>query len=258
MRTQRAKLLNPFWEILYWYISRIDKKGEVTFLNYGYANGKGPELKKEDEKNRYPIQLYHHIANSIQLKDLDVLEVGCGRGGGASYIARYLSPKSVKGIDICRKAIDFCKQHYFIKHLSFCYGNALNLPCENDSFDAVINIESSHRYADMAQFLQEVYRVLKHGGYFLFADLRYQQSIANLKNRFKNAGLKIIKEETITQNVVKALRLDHERRIELVERLAPRFFHRFSKEFAGTKETALYKSLVSGKKEYLHYVLKKE
>jgi ubiquinone/menaquinone biosynthesis C-methylase UbiE len=257
MAVKRANLLNPFWRVLYWYISRLDKKGEVTFLNYGYTDDEKIRLDKEDEKNRYPLQLYHHTANSIDLKGLDVLEVGCGRGGGASYIARYLSPKSVKGIDICRKAVDFCQKNYSLNNLSFCAGNALDLPCADESMDAVINVESSHRYPNMEKFLSEVYRVLKHGGYFLFADLRYAESIEDLRKQFKNSKLKLIKEEFITENVLKALQLDHERRSDLIKKLAPRLLHKFIKEFAGIKGTDLYKDLSTGKKEYLHYVLQK-
>lgn len=258
IRIKRAKLLNPLWKIFYSYISHLDRKGEVTFLNYGYCDGKKLKLKKEDEKNRYSIQLYHHIANSIKLKGLDVLEVGCGRGGGASYIARYLNPKSIKGLDLCRKAVDFCKKHYFVNGLSFCHGNALNLPHTDNNLDAVINVESSHRYSNMEQFLGEVHRVLKPGGHFLFADLRDKGAISSLRRHLKNSKLKIIKEEFITTHVVKALHLDHKRRIKLIEKLAPKFLHGLTKEFAGTKETGLYKSFLSREKEYLHYILRKE
>lgn len=257
MAVKRANLLNPFWRVLYWYISRLDKKGEVTFLNYGYADDKNIKLNKEDETNRYPLQLYHHVTASIDLKDLDVLEVGCGRGGGASYVARYLYPKSVEGIDICRKAVDFCQKNHSLNNLSFRAGNALHLPCEDSSVDVVINVESSHRYPSMEKFLSEVYRVLKHGGYFLFADLRYAESVEDLRKQFKNSKLKLIKEELITENVLKALHLDHERRLDLIKRLTLRPLHKFIKEFAGTKGTDLYKDLSTGKKEYLHYVLQK-
>lgn len=258
LRVKRAKLLNPLWKIFYWYISHLDRKGEVTFLNYGYSDGKKLELKKEDEKNRYSIQLYHHIANFIRLKGLDVLEVGCGRGGGASYIARYLKPKSIKGIDLCKKAIDFCKKNYSVNGLSFCYGNALNLPYTDNNLDAIINVESSHRYSDMGRFLREVYRVLKPGGYFLFADLRDKCTILSLRQYLNNSKLKIIKEELITPHVVEALHLDHERRIKLIEKLAPKFLHGLTKEFAGTKETGLYKSFLTREKEYFHYILRKD
>jgi ubiquinone/menaquinone biosynthesis C-methylase UbiE len=258
MTITKAKLLNPIWKIWYSYISSLDKKGEVTFLNYGYADDKNIKFKKEDEINRYSAQLYHHVASSVNLEGLDILEVGCGRGGGASYIARYLAPKSLKGIDICEKAIDFCNKNYSVKGLSFCRGNALNLPFAENNFDVVLNVESSHRYSDMKRFLDEVYRVLKTGGYFLFADLRDSESLKILKEQINKSKLKIIKEEDITPCVIKALDFDHERRITLIKRLAPKFLHWLTKEFAGTKETALYKSFTSKKKEYLHYVMRKD
>ena len=254
----RAKLLNPFWKVWYGYISSLDKDGEVTFLNYGYADHNRIELKQEDEDNRYSIQLYNHIADSVRLENLDILEVGCGRGGGASYIARYLAPKSVKGIDLCKKSIDFCKRRYHIEGLSFYHGNALNLPFTDNSFDVVINVESSHRYSDMERFLGEVYRVLSPGGYFLFADLRDKELIEPLRKQLDNCQLKIIKEETITPNVIKALVLANEKKMDVIERLVPRLLHRLTKEFAGTRETALYKSFMKGKKEYLHYILQKD
>ena len=254
----RAKLLNPFWEVWYWYINSLDKYGEVIFLNYGYADNNKLELRKEDENNRYPIQFYNHIANSIKVEGLDILEVGCGRGGGASYIAGYLAPKSVKGIDLCKKSIDFCKKHYHVKGLSFCHGNALSLPFMDNNFNVVINVESSHRYSDMERFLGEVYRVLRSGGYFLFADLRDEELIESLRKQLDNCRLKIIKEEIITPNVIKALVLANEKKMDLIERLVPRLLHGLTKEFAGTKETALYKSFMKGKKEYLHYILQKD
>ncbi len=258
MPINKAKLLNPVWKIWYSYISSLDRNGEVVFLNYGYADDKNINLKKEDEKNRYSIQLYNHVVSSINLEGSDILEVGCGRGGGASYIAGYFSPKSIKGLDLCKKSIDFCSKHYSIKGLSFCCGNALNLPYTDNNFDAVINVESSHRYPDMERFLDEVYRVLKPGGYLLFADLREGKTIDVLKKQLKNSKLKVIKEEIITPNVIKGLDLDHERRIDLINRLAPRFLHGLTKEFAGTKETGLYKAFLNGEKEYLHYILRKD
>lgn len=257
IRTKRAELLNPFWKILYSYISHVDREGEVTFLNYGYADDKKLKLQKEDEKNRYPIQLYHHVVQSVPLKGLDVLEVGCGRGGGTSYIARYLAPNSIKGFDLCRKAIDFCNRYYSIERLSFCCADALNIPYTNDNFDAVINVESSHRYSNMERFLDEVHRILKPGGYFLFADLRDRESVESLRKQLSSSKLKIVKEEIITRHVLNALDLDHERRIKLINKLAPKVLHWLTKEFAGTKETGLYKALAAKKKEYLHYVMRK-
>jgi ubiquinone/menaquinone biosynthesis C-methylase UbiE len=254
----RAKLLSPFWRVWYWYIAGLDKGGEVTFLNYGYAGGNKLTLNKEDENNRQSIGLYDHVAGAVNLEGFDVLEVGCGRGGGASYVARYLSPKSVKGMDLCKKSINFCRKHYDIENLSFCWGDALNLPFADKSFNAVVNVESSHRYSDMERFLGEVYRVLKTGGYFLFADLRDAELIEAMRKRLNSCRLKVIKEEEITANVAKAMLLDSRKKTNLIERLVPKFLHGLSREFAGTKKTGLYKSFMNGKKKYLHYILQKD
>ncbi len=254
----RARLLDGFWRVWYWYIGKLDRGGELTFLNYGYADHNKLPLKKKDEGNRQSIQLYNHVAGAVDLEGFDVLEIGCGRGGGASYVARYLSPKSLKGMDLCKKSVDFCKKHYDIANLSFCWGNALNLPFADKSFNAVINVESSHRYSDMDKFLKEVYRVLRPGGYLLFADLRDREQIEPLKRQIDKCPLELVKKETITPNVIKALLLTHEKKMELIKRLVPGFLHGPVREFAGTKETALYKSFMTGKKEYLHCVLEKK
>ena len=109
----KEKLKNVFYRIWYWYLSTIDKNAEVIFMNYGYSkNNEKIKLYENDEKNRYSAQLYNLVATGIDIKGKDILEVGCGRGGGLSYINRYLLPKSATGVDLNKKAIEFCKTYY--------------------------------------------------------------------------------------------------------------------------------------------------
>jgi hypothetical protein len=61
-------------------------------------------LAETDEPDRHWIQLYHHVAGAVDLEKCTVLEVGSGRGGGASFIKRYLRPASVIG----RRRIERC------------------------------------------------------------------------------------------------------------------------------------------------------
>ena len=56
--------------------------------------------------------------------------------------------------------------------LAFEVGDAERMPFPDASFDAVVNVESSHCYPSMPAFLSEVRRVLRPGGHFLYADLR--------------------------------------------------------------------------------------
>ncbi|MCP5055072.1 MAG: SAM-dependent methyltransferase, partial [bacterium] len=85
-------LMDQFMKFWYWYVSRRDKKSELTFLNYGFSNHVELDLDGDDEFNRYPIQLYDYVASHLDMKNLDILEVGSGRGGGAEYITRSFKP----------------------------------------------------------------------------------------------------------------------------------------------------------------------
>lgn len=71
------------WRIWHNLLIRFDKDSAVNFMNYGYERVNGDrilELRKEDEINRYCIQLYDHAVKNVNLKNKKVFEVGSGRG----------------------------------------------------------------------------------------------------------------------------------------------------------------------------------
>jgi len=249
--------------IRFWYqmLVVLDRKREITFMNYGYADldpkAIGLSLNEGEGDNRYCIQLYHHVASAVDLTARDVVEVGSGRGGGASYIAQNLKPRSMRGIDLSDKAVDFCNTHYSTKGLSFTQGDAENLPLDNATVDAVVNLESSHCYGSMEKFLKEVHRVLRPGGYFLFSDHRDQNKVEHLRKQLKDAGLEVLVETDITANVVRALDLDNDRKAQLIEKRCPRLLRGRMAEFAAMKGTNTYQSFASGSSRYLSFVLQK-
>ena len=249
------------WKIWHNYLVSRDSEFEIKCMNYGYAdtdeNLKPLELKKEDEPERYCLKLYHQNVVGNELEGKDLLEVGCGRGGGASYISRYFHPKSYIGLDLSKKAVKFCNAHYKVPSLTFIRGSAEDLPFEDCSFDDVINVESSRCYGDMDSFLSEVHRVLKSNGHLLFSDMRTKEGNEILKERFKKANLKIIKEKNILPNVLKALKIDSERREKLILKKAPKFLHKSASEFSGLIGTERYRLFEDGVMNYYHYTLQK-
>lgn len=230
-------------------------------MNYGYAplddQNEMTYLGETDADNRYCIQLYHHVACTIDLRDLDVLEVGSGRGGGADYIKRYLKPKKMVGVDFSENAVAFCNQNYAVNGLSFEIGNAESLPFADGSFDVVINVESSHCYGSMDAFLVQVKRVLREGGYFLFADFRSKENIDILRETLYKSGFTSIKETDITLNIVEALKSDNERKTSLIRQTIHKPLVRSFLEFAGTKGSRIYEKFTSGETIYLSFVLQK-
>jgi ubiquinone/menaquinone biosynthesis C-methylase UbiE len=254
----KEKLKNIFFRIWYWYVSTVDKNAEVIFMNFGYSKDNHKiKLDKNDEKNRCSVQLYNLVASGANINGKDILEVGCGRGGGLSYIKRYLFPNSVTGIDLNKKAIQFCKNHYPEKSNVFLKANAQNLPLLDVSFDVVINVESSHRYPQPELFFNEVYRVLRPGGFFLFADFRQRDELLMLDNQIKKTQFKLINKENITSNVVEALKLaTHEREV-LIKKLLPVFLQNLGKNFAATEGSPTYNRFANGHFEYIYYILEK-
>ena len=167
----KIQILEWVFQIWYWYVNKSDVNSEILFMNYGFSDmDQDILLDKHDEHNRCSLQLYHQLAVETDLKNKDIVEIGCGRGGGLSYIVKSFSPASAIGVDLISQAISFCKRFYSLNNVSFRQGDAQKLNLECNSCDIVISVESSDRYPDMPAFLSEVLRILRPGGYFLYTD----------------------------------------------------------------------------------------
>jgi ubiquinone/menaquinone biosynthesis C-methylase UbiE len=246
---------------MYQLLARFAQRRDWTFMNYGYALS--PEeraplaLEADDEANRYCIQLYHHVAGAVDLAGRRVLEVGSGRGGGASFIRRYLRPAEMVGLDYSEHAVALCRRLYDQPGLRFVHGDAEAMPFDDGDFDAVVNVESSHCYGTMADFLRETARVLRPGGHFLFADFRPDDGLAALHDQLLDAGLQPVRREDITSNVVAALEADHHRKQAQIEASAPRWLLGFMAEFVGAPGSRIHNRFSDGGMRYVSYVLRK-
>lgn len=225
--TRMPKLRQLLTRTTYEYVSAIDKENNVLFMNYGYANlnqGQKPvRLSPQDEKFRYEAQLYHHLASFINWNGLEALEISSGRGGGAGYIKRQFKPKSLIGVDFSSKAVDFCNRYYSsVTGLSFIKGNAESLEFADNSFDVIINVEASFYYPRIERFFDHVVRILKPDGHFLYADMRYATELDTWHKQLEATGLVLLREVDISENVIAALELEKERRIQLVQENVPK------------------------------------
>lgn len=254
----KLNLRENFFRIWYWYVNKVDKNAEILFMNYGYHDENHKlAIDGHSEPNRYSIQLYHHLANSVDIQNKDIVEIGCGRGGGLSYITRNFSVASAVGVDLNKQAVAFCNKHHKVNGLSFQQGDAQNLDLAHNVCDIVLNVESSHRYPNMQAFLQEVHRILRPGGYFLFTDFRYHYEMEEMKKALETSGLTVMRENFINKEVVAALELDDKRKRELVNKLAPKFLHKIALNFAGTIGSDTYNKIASNSYVYFSYVLRK-
>jgi O-methyltransferase len=183
--------------------------GSLPFMNYGYA---GPDedyswLQPGDEPYRYNLNLVRLVLKGVPLDEATVLECGSGRGGNCLYIERYADAGAVYGMDVCEPHVHLCDGLF--SRARFLCGDAAKMPFASDAFDVLLNLESSHCYPDFESFLTEVWRVLKPGGLFAYADFwglsifDYDWTARQLA--LDRCGLILLRDEDVTEGVFRAL-----------------------------------------------------
>jgi len=247
------------WRLWYPFLTRRLRGQEVLFLNYAYEEDPPMSipLQAEDEPDRACIQLYHHVATQMSLRGKRVLEVSCGHGGGAAYLARILQPQSYTALDLNPAGIRFCRQRHRIDGLDFMKGDAGKLPYEANTFDAVINIEASHCYPAFPRFLAEVERVLRPGGHLLYADFRFSDGLAEWEQALASTPLQILRTRNINAEVLRGMDRNSPRSLDLISRHLPKFLHGLGRDFAGVRGSRIYNALSSGELSYRSYCLEK-
>lgn len=254
-----TRLRQILWRWVYNKIAHRDTSGKFLFMNYGFHDEMNAiSLNDEDEPFRYFIQLYNHIVKDIDLQNKDVIEVGCGRGGGGAFLLNYKNPRSYTGIDLSETAIVWCRRQFQFANARWIQGFADALPVPDNSMDVVVNVESSHCYPSMASFLSEVNRTLKPNGYMAFCDIRRISGIEALDANIATSGLNVLKRHEITTHVFDALdHISHTRDLQITS-IFPAMFHRAIRDFAAVKDTTVYNMLKTGQMKYLFYLLQKK
>lgn len=240
-----------------------------VFMNLGFVSLEPePEpfvVAEEEEMFRPFMELYRHVLKVTRLAGKEVLEIGCGAGGGAYFMARHYEPKSVTGIDLVPANIAETAARGSLPNLTFALGDATALTFADESFDVVVNIESSHSYSSIERFLSEVKRVLRPGGLFLYADHRpvrdewgSDRTIAALEQQLRDTGMIVLRDEDITPNIHASSEMLNEGKefmmtMSAIEGFALTHF----KEIMHCRGSRNYEKLQSGEWQYRCFALQK-
>jgi SAM-dependent methyltransferase len=253
-------LRKAIWKFWYPFLTSRLKDEGVVFLNYACETDPpmGIPLDPADEPDRACVQLYHHVASQADLRGKDVLEISCGHGGGASYITRTFSPANYTGLDLNPAGIRFCTGRHQLPGLEFTRGDAEALPFVRESFDVAINVEASHCYPDFPRFLDEVARVLRPGGHFLYADFRFEETIPAWENAIEECRLAVENMTDISSHVLRGMELNSARSQAMLDRHLPGFLHNLGRDFAGVKGSRIYNALAEGNLSYRSYHFRKD
>jgi ubiquinone/menaquinone biosynthesis C-methylase UbiE len=126
----------------------------------------------------------HYAEKLLKMTDFRAgqkyLDVGCGNGAAPIYLARTYHLE-VTGVDVDPDQIRLAQeQSAGLKGTWFLTVDGEQLPFEAGEFDIVFTNKVTHHIPYWREVLAEMVRVLKPGGYFIYADLIYPDWLASL------------------------------------------------------------------------------
>ncbi|MFO1486240.1 MAG: class I SAM-dependent methyltransferase [Verrucomicrobiaceae bacterium] len=108
-----------------------------------------------------------------------VLEVGCGRGGFALWLAAQKPEFEITALDFSSSAIEIARERATAQNskVTFVVGDAEALPFADGSFDLVISCECMEHVPHPPQMARELARVVKPGGRFCLTTPSYLNGV---------------------------------------------------------------------------------
>lgn len=161
---------------------------------------------KKAERN---IAKVRQCLSTIKLSDIrDVLELGCGIGAVAAYLAATYE-MDVTGTDYDSEQIKIARRmHPETERLQYSVEDAAQLSFEDASFDLIVSQNVFHHISNWPAAVNEIARVLKPEGFLLWLDLAFPKFIhtllqplvkkhslycfSDVKSAFETQGLKQI------------------------------------------------------------------
>ncbi len=133
----------------------------------------------------------------LDIKDKDVLEIGCGNGYGG-YLLNQLGPKSYIGLDLMEEQVEIARRKY--SQYTYIVQDATDLSQFADaSKDVVIIFGVLHHIPKWRKVLDEIARVLKPNGQLFLeeprgVDIKFFDFIFRWGHPDSDFGLKFVEE----------------------------------------------------------------
>ena len=137
------------------------------------------------------LQLTDEITRELRTTD-KILDLGCGEGSTVNHLVS--KGFRVIGLDISTKLIEYGRERY--KVVELLKGDARKIPFPDQAFTVVLCECSIMAMEEQEKVLQEIYRIMDHGGTLLISDLyvkdtKSKQDIWNIETwigSLENAG----------------------------------------------------------------------
>jgi len=134
------------------------------------GRGRGME-KSHWEITRQLIELMNIGAHD------NVVDLGCGVGGGTRFLAQKASRGFVLAIDLSDRMIAVARsRHRNPPNAVFIVADAARIPCVSEFFHSLLSVESIYYYPDLEGAFAEAYRILRPNSKTFFLINYYKEN----------------------------------------------------------------------------------
>ena len=217
-------------------------------MNYGYAP-LSADLAGTAEPEKYCLQLYRRLMGDADLRGKKVVEVSCGRGGGAAHVAATYQPASYLGIDISERNLGLATQRFSERVIADVSRRAMRKRCRCP-MRAAMRCSTSKPLISMTTrraSSPKRFACSSRGGTFFHVDLAWKDKDPPAHDRRR--GIQGARGRRHHEECGEALDLDSVRR-EAIVMSFPESLRKDFRDWSGVKDFRAYNRLKTGEWVY--------
>ncbi len=165
-------------------------EGDTIINEEHYANYMLKNLTSTGEffQTKHYNSLFRKGLRKAKIKsDAVVCEVGSGCGYFTALLSKYSFVKTLYSVEYSLSLVDKVMPHAFkrlrakIDKIHRICGSFLNIKLDSESIDIVVANCSLHHSHDIKKTLEEIYRVLKNGGYIFVIERAHEDNVKTIE-----------------------------------------------------------------------------
>lgn len=146
----------------------------IEEMNIDLNNVSRKDIARVDEFHVRGAEISRELAKMANINNSRLLDIGCGIGGPCRMLADEFNCEAT-GIDISKEYVDTANGLSALVCLShktkFIHGDAINLPFQDHTFEAVWTQHVQMNISDKLKFYSEINRVLTDDGVFIYYEV---------------------------------------------------------------------------------------
>lgn len=249
------------YEVLY----RLSPARKHWFFNGGHLPFDPDFVEHPEFVGEQHCAMMYHQAGQSQIAALnpapnDILDVGCGQGGGLVYLSRLFPNAMFTGTERSRSAVALARKRTrpFVS-ANILRGKTNQLAFEPESFDLLISV-GAPTYFGLTTFVKESAKVLRPGGIVSLSGGYRQGDHKKIEQELRKAaqdfGLEFVSYKDITPNTFASLKADLPRREREVAKV-PWPFSLYAVKWADMPGSREYQEYETGLRADFAAVLKR-